>query len=232
MCLLITRPIEDAEPLAAKLAERGIETIIQPLMTITDVEGADIELDNVQALLITSANGIRAFARLCPERNVDVCAVGDASAQAARDLGFGAVKSASGDVEALAALVQTDLDPQAGALLHIAGTHIAGNLSGLLEGAGFEVKRQVLYQGKAAEGLSPATIEALQSGALHGVLLFSPRTAALMVKLVTDADLAPACAKLNAYCLSPAVAEKAQTLSWAGVIVAPEPTGEALLGVI
>ncbi|NQU60432.1 MAG: uroporphyrinogen-III synthase [Rhodospirillales bacterium] len=230
MRLLITRPIKDSEPLAAILAERGIETIIQPLMTIADVEGPAIDLDGVQALLITSANGIRTFAKKTPEREVAVFAVGDASARTARGLGFGNVKSASGDVDALAALVQAELDSGAGALLHIAGTHVAGDLSGLLTGTGFEVKRQVLYEGKAAESLSPQTIEAMQANSIDGVLLFSPRTASLFAELVAGAGLT--CAGLKAYCLSPAVAEKVRALPWVDIVIAPEPTGDALLGVI
>ena len=96
MRLLITRPREDAEPLAALLGERNIETALAPLMSIIDSDTPDPDLSGVQALLITSANGIRAFARRVPARSIAVCAVDDASARAAGDLGFGDVASASG----------------------------------------------------------------------------------------------------------------------------------------
>ncbi|MCH7833368.1 MAG: uroporphyrinogen-III synthase, partial [Proteobacteria bacterium] len=56
MRLLITRPREDAEPLAALLGERGIETALEPLMSIIDSDTPDPDLSGVQALLITSAN--------------------------------------------------------------------------------------------------------------------------------------------------------------------------------
>lgn len=229
MRLLITRPREDAEPLAALLGERGIETALEPLMSIVDADTPDPDLSGVQALLITSANGIRAFARRVAERGIAVCAVGDASARAAGDLGFADVASASGDVEALAAMVKTDRDPNAGALLHVAGTHVAGDLSGLLEAAGFEVRRAVLYEARAAGALSGETRDALEAGTLDGVLLFSPRTGALFAELVTDAGLSETCREMNAYCLSPAVAEKAQSLPWRDVVVATEPSQEALL---
>lgn len=229
MRLLITRPREDAEPLAALLGERGIETILEPLMSIVDSDTPDPDLSGVQALLITSANGIRAFARRVAERGIAVCAVGDASARAAGDLGFADVASASGDVEALAAMVKADRDPGAGALLHVAGTDVAGDLSGLLETAGFEVRRAVLYEARAAGALSAETRDALEAGTLDGVLLFSPRTAALFAELVTDAGVSETCREMNAYCLSPAVAEKAQSVAWRDVVVATEPSQEALL---
>ncbi len=116
MRLLVTRSIEDAEPLAAALRRRGIEAVLEPLMSITDVAGAagapdlDTYLDpgGAQALLITSANGIRAFARRTSRRDIAVFAVGDASARTAFELGFAEVRSAAGDVDALAALVSDE----------------------------------------------------------------------------------------------------------------------------
>ncbi len=229
MRLLVTRSREDAEPLAAALGERGYEAVLEPLMSITDVDASDLDPDGVQALLITSANGIRTFARRTSRRDIAVFAVGDASARTAFELGFAEVRSAAGDVDALAALVRDELDPGRGALLHIAGSHIAGDLSGLLEAAGFDVRRQVLYQATAAEKLSPETVDELKSGTLDGVLLFSPRTAGLFVKLAGDAGLEEACRPLVAYCLSQAVADNAKDLPWRRIQVASEPNQKSLL---
>ena len=229
MRLLITRPREDAEPLAAALGERGIEAVLEPLMSITEVDAPNLDPDGAQALLITSANGIRAFARRHSRRDIAVFAVGDASARTAGEQGFAEVRSAAGDVDALAALVRDELDPGAGALLHIAGSHVAGDLSGRLEAAGFDVRRRVLYQATAAEKLSPGTVDELKSGTLDGVLLFSPRTAGLFVKLAAAAGLEEACHPLVAYCLSQAVADNAKALLWRRVQVASEPNQRSLL---
>jgi uroporphyrinogen-III synthase len=232
MRLLITRPAEDAEPLARALAQAGHETIIEALMTIVDVTAPDMDMDGAQALLITSANGIRAFARAHAERALPVCAVGDASARAARELGFEHVRSASGDIRTLAALVEKDFDAAGGALLHIAGTHLAGDLAGILTAAGFEMRRAVLYEARAAQVIGAKTAHALKSGSLDGVLLFSPRTADIFCRVVTDAGLTERCRRLIACCLSAAVADKAGALPWAGVVVAEAPDSQALLEVL
>ncbi len=229
MRLLITRPAEDAEPLARALARRGHETIIESVMTIIDVAAPDMDLDRVQALLITSANGIRAFARANPERGLPVCAVGDASARAARELGFDDVHGAGGDIGTLAAMVKKDFDASAGALLHIAGSHRAGDLAGKMTAAGFEMRRAVLYEARAAQDLGAKTALALNRGSLDGVLLFSPRTADFFCRLVLGAGLAGRCRPLTACCLSAAVAEKAGGLPWDGVVVAASPDQQALL---
>lgn len=57
------------------------------------------------ALAFTSGNGVAAFAALTPQRGLPVFAVGDATAAAARDAGFNAVRSAAGDLGDLAGLI-------------------------------------------------------------------------------------------------------------------------------
>src|SRR5262249_3430191 len=100
---LVTRPEEDAAPLAAALAERGIDVTLEPLLSIHPLPDAPIDLTGVQALLFTSANGARSFAELAGGRglpgwrDLPAFAVGDATATAARNAGFAHVESAGGD---------------------------------------------------------------------------------------------------------------------------------------
>ena len=61
---LVTRPRGEAESLAAALAARGIEPIIEPLLVIHYRGEPTPDLAGVQAILCTSANGVRALARL------------------------------------------------------------------------------------------------------------------------------------------------------------------------
>src|SRR5215467_11719045 len=184
---LITRPEEDARPLAEALAARGIATVIEPLLTIRPLPEAKAELEKdlegVQALLFTSANGARAFAELSPRRDIGVLAVGDATATAARALGFSAVESAGGDVQALARLAKDRLKPKGGPLFHAAGSAVAGDLIETLAAQGFETRRRMLYESATATALSPETVTALKDGKVNLVLLFSPRTAATFVEL-------------------------------------------------
>lgn len=172
--LLITRPQEDAEPLAARLRELGHEVMIEPLLGIRFHDQPIPDLTGVQGLLFTSANGVRALARLTARRDLPAWTVGDASAAAAREAGFTRVESAAGDVTKLAALVTARCDPAAGALFHAAASVLAGDLSGLLEAAGFTVRRAVLYEACTATALTPACREALAAGTLDAILLFSP----------------------------------------------------------
>ena len=231
MRILITRPIEDAKPLADALNERGIEVLIEPMLEIKHLEDAELDLDRVQALLFTSANGVRAFAALSPRRDLKAFTVGDGSAEAARQAGFPYVESAKGDVEALAALVVDRLKAEDGILFHAAGTVTAGDLKSHLEGLGYRVRRAQLYEAKIATALSTETRANLTLGGLDAVLLFSPRTAGTFAQLWQAAG-APSLARIHALCLSAAVAREVGNLGWAGVEIADRPDLPSMLALV
>ena len=100
MCLrlMITRPQDDARQLADELELLGVKYLIAPLLSIEVIKTKPPNLEGVQALLLTSANGVRAFANLSKERKIPIYAVGDASAFAAHKVGFEKNESAGGDV--------------------------------------------------------------------------------------------------------------------------------------
>ena len=227
--VLITRPAEDAAPLAGRLAALGIAALIEPMLAIRLIAGPPPDLEGVQALLITSANGVRALAARSAQRGVVVFAVGDASAAAARAAGFARIESAAGDVESLGRLVRARLDPSGGALLHVAGAEVAGALADDLRAAGFDYRRTVLYRAATADRLSPAAAAALAEGSIAAVLLYSPRTAAALVRLIGAAGLAAACARIDALCLSGAVARAAAGIAWRSVRTAARPDQDALI---
>ena len=232
MHLLLTRPRADAKALAEMLRSRGHRAIVAPMVAIRPKPGAAVSLSGVQAIMATSANGVRALAARTTERGVPLYAVGDATARAAHGEGFTQVESAAGDVDALAALVTGRCTPAAGALLHVAGTAVAGDLAGTLGRAGFTVCRATLYEARLARTLPAAARRALEDRALDGALFFSPRTAASFDNLLRCAALAEAVQPLTAFCLSPAVAEAAAALPWRAVRVAAAPTEAALLELI
>lgn len=231
MRALITRPIEDAKPLADALTERGIDVLIEPLLEVAPIEDAEIDLEGVQALLFTSANGVRAFAGLSPRRDLKTLTVGDGSADAARRAGFVEVESAKGDVEALAALVVDRLKPADGILFHAAGTVTAGDLKARLEALGYQVRRAQLYDAKIATTLSTETRANLTLGGIDAVLLFSPRTARTFAELWRNAG-APPLSGIQALCLSAAVAREVDSLGWSAVDIAERPDLPSMLALV
>ncbi len=232
MRVLITRPREDAEAVAEALAARGVETMIEPLLEITDRPAGGLDLARVQAVLLTSANGARALARATGRRDLSVLAVGEATAAAAEDAGFRDVEAAGGDVAALAELAAAGLEPGAGPVVHVSGSVVAGDLAGRLGALGFTVHRAVLYDTRPVEALSEVAATALSQGAIDAVLLFSPRTAKAFVRLAERAGVAAALGRVRALCLSANVAGEARAIRWRAVCVAERPESAALYALI
>jgi uroporphyrinogen-III synthase len=122
------------------------------------------------------------------------------------------------------------LRPADGALLHVAGSVVAGDLAGRLGEAGFAVHRAVLYEAKPAERLTAGVRERLAAKRFDAVLFFSPRTATTFAELARVEDSGPradavvdGCRRAVALCLGPSVAKAAGALPWREVRGAGRP---------
>ncbi len=212
----ITRAMPDAERTAERVRAYGAEPVLAPLLTIIPC-GYDTNTKGAQALIFTSSNGVRAFPDCRGARDKIVLTVGEATAETARAAGFTDVRTAGGDVRALADLIVASLDPGAGKLIHIRGTHVAGDLTTAL-GGGFQIESRIAYTAVTVPKM-PAAL-----GAPWNLILFhSPRAAAAFLSFGS-----PGAGDLACACLSPAVAAAAGA-GWKRVIVSPAPREEALL---
>jgi uroporphyrinogen-III synthase len=207
MRVLVTRPFEDAKETAAELAARGHQTVIAPLLEIRFCAGPPISLGGVKAILATSSNGVRAFSQRSDRRDLPLFAVGAHTASIARNLGFSNVRSADGDARALSAALPGWTNPGGGALLHVAGAKKPGQIAADLRMLGYDVRTAALYRAVRVRRLPRAAREALQSGDLDAVMLFSPRTARTFVSCVNAEGLQSYCQGLIACCISEAAAE-------------------------
>ncbi len=193
--------------------------LVAPLLTVVPL-GFDAEaLNGAGALAFTSVNGARACALPSVSRRTPVFAVGAATADAARAAGFLQVRSADGDVAALAALLIEARPPQPVVLAGASAP--AGDLVGVLTAAGLRATRIAVYAAEDAEVLPAAAVEA------DVVLLHSPRAARTLAAL---AD--PRLRQTATLCLSDAVAEPLRRSGFLLVSVAVEPTDKALLALL
>lgn len=229
MRILVTRPLEDGMAIAAHLAVRGHQAMLAPLLEPRFQEGplleeAGHELDNVQAILATSANGIRALSRRTARRDLPVFAVGPQTAEEARRSGFSNVRSADGDANSLAQATMGWAARQ-GDLLHVCAKDAPTTLAESLGQAGFTVRRCALYSIEPAAQLPAETKAALREGALDAVMFFSPRSARIFAALAHDLPTDG----LAALCISPATAQALGTLGFARVAVAMRPNQQAML---
>jgi uroporphyrinogen-III synthase len=200
MRVLVTRPMEDSERTAEALRAAGHEPLVVPLFEIQPL-AHDIP-DHVDAFIVTSANALR-HARLSPEHcNLPIYTVGDATAAAAKQAGFGAIHSARGDSTDLAALLTGKLKP---------GTRI-GYLAGIPRqddaiqalSAQFTLLTLETYQTLATEILPEEISAGLASAQIDAVLHFSPRSAQIFADLIDKAQLFAAMDRALHVFISPA----------------------------
>jgi uroporphyrinogen-III synthase len=225
MRVLITRPLQDGEETARQLALRGHQGLVAPLMSVRFLDGPEVMLDNVQAILATSANGVRALARRTPRRDVTLFAVGPQTAAEAEKLEFQNVKNADGDAEALALAASRWAAPRKGALLHVAGEGNDAKLLGSL--AGFTLRQEILYATLAVEKMPAVAAAALREGRLGAALFYSPRSAAIFRDCALKEDLSVEA--VIAICISAAAAAALAPLSFRQLRLAAKPNQAALL---
>lgn len=226
--LLLTRPAGDAARTAAALRARGHEPIVLPLLDIEVVSNADLGAGPWSAVLVTSANAVRAIAghkRHGELRGIAVFTVGERTAQAMRDAGFADVTSAHGNVTDLASLVATRLKPPA-RLLYLAGEERSGDLAGTLRTQNFMVDTALVYRVVAHETQEAAAAMT----AIDGVLHFSRRSAEAYIEAARQAGvLEVALSNPIHFCLSARVAEPLKLAVAAQLRIAARPDEAALL---
>ena len=229
MRLLLTRPIRDSRALAKIIRALGFKSVIAPILDISILEGSKLNCNDVAALAMTSANGVRAFSERSGRRDFAVYAVGDSTAWAAQQFGFSNVFSAAGNVSDLADLIIKSVDPDMGVILHPAATHVAGKLKERLVEAGLKYRREIIYESVTATDFSPKISNMIKAGQIDGVLLFSPRTSFSFKFLINKAGLSQNLKSMRAYCLSPAVATNVRSLPLLEICIAENPDQESLL---
>jgi uroporphyrinogen-III synthase len=233
MRILVTRPEPDAKRQAERLMQLGHETLLTPLLRIEFLPRVPLELDGVDALIVTSRNALRAL-EAHPQRGEamqrPLYVVGDATAKLARELGFRDITTGPGTGEALATLINAR-GQKGASFLHLSGETVAFDLKAALEAEDFDVRQPILYRAVPATALPPEAVAAIEDGTLDGVILMSPRTAATFADLVRRHGLEGPASRLICYCLSQAVAQAVRPLG-ARLRMAAMPREEDVLALV
>lgn len=235
MLVLVTRPEPEGSRLKEHIEALGYEAVVEPLMEAELLPEAVEDFDGVSALIATSRNALRSLAQspyLQDALPIPLFAVGQGTAEEARQLGFERIGIGPGSVTGFAAAIAGTLDPADGLVVHLAGDVLAGDVAGELEQLGFRVLRPVVYRMHPAVMLSEDMREAIRDGAIDAVVLMSPRTARIYARLIKHHDLVDAAAEMVHLCLSDAIARGLRSLGTVPIEVAEGPTLNAMLELI
>lgn len=233
MRVLVTRPASDAGGIVGRLAALGIEAVVDPLIEIVLAPPETAAVEGVTATIVTSRNALRALAAspaIGAARAMPLFVVGPGTEAEARRLGFDRITAGAGTARDLVPVVAARAG--AGPVAYLAGETLAFDLAAALEAARCAVRQTTVYRQVAADRLIPATEALLRQGAIDAVILMSPRTAEIYVKLVHDAGLQQAVRGLVHCCISPRVASALEPLQLRDVLAAVHPTAEDLLALV
>ena len=183
------------------------------------------------AVIITSANAASAIADhpACKTLlHLPVFAVGQRSAEAARQAGFTDVTSAGGDVRDLVRLIAERRADAAAPLLYLAGEDRAADLVGELIMHGIAAEMAVVYRAATAP-FPPELTAALQAGEVDAVLHFSKRSAGNYLAGAAQAGVTGQALGVRHICLSAQIAAPLADAGAGRVAIAPRPDEAALI---
>jgi uroporphyrinogen-III synthase len=229
MRVVLTRPKEDSERTAEAVRARGHDVLVAPLLRIEPVN-AELR-PNWGGVIITSANAAAALAAH-PAREglskLPVFAVGQRSADAAREVGFTDITTAGGDVRDLVRTIVERRADAKGPLLYLAGEDRSGDLLGDLTVHGIAAELVVVYRAVAAP-LPMALLRALRANQVDAVLHFSRRSAESYIAGSVAMGAATVALAVRHVCLSEQVAEPLRNAGAKRVAVAMRPDEAAMI---
>lgn len=209
--LIVLRPEPGAGATVERARALGLEAVAMPLFRLAPLDWKAPEAGGFDALLLTSANAVRlAGDRLQDLRGLKAFAVGEATAQAARDAGFDIAATGDSGVERLLGSLEPAIR-----LLHLCGEDRV------------EVDaRQAITAVPVYRAEPLAAPEGLGGIAGATVAVHSPRAGRRLAELAAAAALDRGAVRIAA--ISPAAAGAAGT-GWQRCEPAEAPSDEALL---
>lgn len=216
MRVWVTRTQPHAEATADLIRALGHDPVIAPVLEVRFLD-PKIDTGGIDALAFTSRNGVRAFARLSERRDLPVFTTGEATADTAREVGFGEVSAAGGGVEDLAALIVQRASAKT--VLWPAPIEPAGDLVGLLESAGVKATAVPAYETRSASVQAPIA---------DCVLIHSAKAA----RIVADICGTLPVEEMDVLAISEAAAAPLMNSGFRSVAIAAHPNETALLNLL
>ena len=234
MAILVTRPQPDNDATAAALRARGFEVFPAPMLRFEPVAFHDDADARYGAVIVTSANAIRAIEAHLAGRllALPLLAVGERTAEAARRAGFRDVTVAEGNAAALRDLIvagaRAKTLKKASTLLYLAGADLAGDLAGELGERGFSVVTHTTYRMIPVANLPPEVCDAFVVNRIEAVLHYSRRSARAFLDAVQAAGVEISALAIPQCCISDAVASIVRDGGATQVLVARSPDENGL----
>lgn len=229
--ILVAREEGSAQESARALRDQGHEAWPAPVSRIHFLP-RPVARRGVQALVFTSRHGVKAFIAANAWRDATAYAVGPATAGALRASGFTEVVTAAGEGASLVSLLQANLLPNAGEVVHVGGEHLAVDIAAHLQHSGFRARHVAMYRARALSALPAEARAHLRSGRVETILLYSANGARVLSALTQTCGCGPVARAARALCLSQSVEKAATIWGWSRTASAAEPNEASLFALL
>ena len=242
MRLLITRPTLQAAETLSALQARGWQAVVSPLMEIEQIHPDNWpNWTRVSGIVITSRNAVPALSASGAPASAAIFCVGARTAAAIEAAGYANVILTATTAAELATQLAAAMAGTDKRFVYLCGADRRPDLEDHLRRKAVSCQPIVVYQAVGKDHLTDTACSGIKTQEIDGVLLYSPRSAALFAQALANCqrELAgPGPQQLHLFCLSPAVAE-ALKMHWpsaavppARLHVAPQPNEQALLQMV
>jgi uroporphyrinogen-III synthase len=216
--------ITRSQPFGLKIARlcgsEGVPALSVPVLQVIPLAVPRPD-QTPDAILFTSAHGVRNHPYNPQWKEVPVLAVGDGTAEQVLAKGYAKVHSASGDVEDLKKLVKKLL-PAGSQLCLFTARETAGELRLDLRRDGYRVERKVVYETRVSTDAELRhAIDLLDR--INGICVYSPKGARRVSEVLRNRDWAG-----TIFCLSQACADQIETREGFEILIARRPNDVAL----
>lgn len=222
--VLVTRPIEDSADIATQIQQKDYQVECCPFLKLVLHDVKIANLSRYCGLVFTSRNAVRSFCENTLNRTLPVWAVGDATANVARENGFQDVHSAGGDVRALREILP--VAEQSKPLLYVRGEHISQELDLPY------VDEIIAYHTEIIKEIPLNTLKLIARGEFSDILFFSKRTASAFVESVQQLENYEGLKATRGLCLGDSMVNFVSVLPWKSIEVAKHPTKESIVALL
>lgn len=188
--ILITRPKNQAQDLARTLTAQGFSTFIEPLFSVKKLPVSSEKIDEISAVIITSANASFALIDSSLPKETKIFAVGKKTAEQLLENGFkNIIFSPQNSAKSLCELIQKTHEDKTRPILYFHGSIMSLDFARELKKFDFNVKNICVYKTEEMTNFSAEFLQFAQRNSCDEVLIFSKNSAQIFFKLAKKHNL-------------------------------------------
>lgn len=196
--------------MAQVFIKKKYNVLINPLLTI-EIFNEPIKVKKYDAILTTSMQALYFLGKTKVSLDVPLYVVGESSFKVAKNYGFNNIYQGQNQALSLLNIINHKT------LLYLRGDVIHQDLKGLLKN--YNIKEQIVYKSVPASNFTLDVLRAFKEKRVHGVLVYSTRTAGIFLELCRKNHLSSK--NIVAFCLSESIVQALEKFKGTTQIVSP-----------